>query len=122
MDPSTQDSLDVLWAQVLEAWTDDKRHQAFLAYCVEADRLPEAARRYKQVADEVGAREGYRADSSRGEDAQRRLGGIAILAMARLEQQRKPVGPSRVLVVAKVFAAVFLLTALAALTWALTLR
>ncbi|MBK6517933.1 MAG: hypothetical protein IPM79_23610 [Polyangiaceae bacterium] len=121
MDPP-QESADALWAQVLEGWADDKRHKAFLSYCVEMGLLEEAARRYRQVADEAQSTEGYRAQSERADDARQRLGAVAMLAVATLEQQRTAPDISRAMTLFKLFAGLFLLGGLIALGWALSLR
>jgi hypothetical protein len=72
------ETLEALWKNALDRWEDDKAHSAFLSYCQESDQLAEAAARYK----------GMTADRDRGESAQKRLQGIAMLAIARLEATR----------------------------------
>jgi hypothetical protein len=71
-------TLEASWKNVLDHWEEDKAHSAFLSYCQESDQLAEAAARYK----------GMTADRDRGESAQKRLNGIALLALARLESTR----------------------------------
>jgi hypothetical protein len=71
-------TLEALWKNALDRWEEDKAHSAFLDYCQETDQLAEAAARYK----------GMTADRDRGESAQKRLQGIALLAIARLEATR----------------------------------
>ena len=71
-------ALEALWKQVLDDWNDDARHTAFLEYCHTSDQLLEAAVRYR----------GMSADRDRSESAQKRLKGIALMAMSRLESER----------------------------------
>jgi hypothetical protein len=73
-------SLEALWKRVLDDWENDAAHGAFLEYCQAADQLLEAAVRYK----------GMSGDSTRGESAQKRLQGVALLAMSKLESSRTP--------------------------------
>ena len=72
------ETLEALWKNTLDHWEEDKAHSAFLSYCQESDQLAEAAARYK----------GMTADRDRGQSAQKRLQGIAMLAIARLEATR----------------------------------
>ncbi len=41
-----------LWAEVLAAWADDGKHDAFLKYCSMASLLPVAGRHYKHQLDQ----------------------------------------------------------------------
>jgi len=74
----TDPVLDALWKNVLDRWQDEKAHSAFIDHCQQSDQLVEAAVRYRGMA----------ADRERGEHAQKRLNGIAALALARLESLR----------------------------------
>jgi hypothetical protein len=78
-------ALEAFWKNVLDRWDDDKTHGAFLEHCQNTDQLVEAAVRYRGMAG----------DRERGEAAKKRLQGVAILAMARLEQARAPRDRSR---------------------------
>ena len=78
-------ALEALWKNVLDRWDDDKAHGAFLDHCQATDQLVEAAVRYRGMAG----------DRDRSERAKKRLQGVAILAMARLEQSRTSAGRSR---------------------------
>lgn len=69
--------LEALWKKALDEWDEDAAHGAFLQHCQTTQQLPEAAARYKGMAG----------DRERGEAATRRLGGVALLAMAALEHQ-----------------------------------
>ena len=78
-------ALEALWKNVLDRWNDDRAHGAFLDHCQAADQLVEAAVRYR----------GMTGDRERSESARKRLQGVAILAMAKLEQARTPRDRSR---------------------------
>jgi hypothetical protein len=81
--------LETLWKEVLDRWDHEPAHGAFLDYCVRTDQLVEAAARYREL----------RGDRERGESAGKRLQGITILAMAKLESARTRgarASPSRV--------------------------
>ncbi|NUP11310.1 MAG: hypothetical protein HOW73_35130 [Polyangiaceae bacterium] len=122
------DPLDVLWAHVLDTWDDDKRHQAFLAYCVDHGTLAEAAARYRKVAEASSEADvvsmggvhgsGYRDLASRRDDAKKRLAAVALVAMSALDNQRTQPNTSRMMFGFKVFAGLFLLASLLALAWA----
>ena len=71
-------ALEALWKNVLARWEDDKAHGAFLEHCQNTDQLVEAAVRYRGMAG----------DHERGAAAEKRLQGVAILAMAKLESTR----------------------------------
>ena len=89
MNAMVDPALDALWKNVLDHWDDERAHGAFLQHCQNGDQLVEAAVRYR----------GMTTDRERGEVADRRLQGVAILAMAKLESARaRPVRstPSRV--------------------------
>ena len=81
----TDPALEALWKQVLDRWDDDKAHGAFLEHCRTTDQLVEAAVRYRGMAG----------DRKRGESAQKRLQGVAILAMSELESARTTHPPGR---------------------------
>ena len=74
----TDQVLEALWKNVLDRWDDDAAHGAFIEHCQNSDQLVEAAVRYRGMAG----------DRERGEQAQKRLNGIAVLALARLESLR----------------------------------
>lgn len=71
-------ALEALWKNVVDRWDDDKAHAAFLEHCQRADQLAEAATRYR----------GMTGDRDRGPSAEKRLGAITALAIARLEASR----------------------------------
>jgi hypothetical protein len=71
-------ALEALWKQVVDDWDDDKPHAAFLEHCRQTNQLAEAAARYR----------GMTGDRVRGAAAQKRLEGVAVLAMTALESTR----------------------------------
>jgi hypothetical protein len=74
----TDQVLEALWKNVVDRWDDDAAHSAFIDHCQQSDQLVQAAVRYRGMAG----------DRERGELAQKRLNGIAALALARLESLR----------------------------------
>jgi hypothetical protein len=74
----TDQVLEALWKNVLDRWDDDAAHGAFIEHCQQSDQLVEAAVRYRGMAG----------DHERSAQAQRRLNGIAALALARMESLR----------------------------------
>jgi hypothetical protein len=78
-------ALEALWKNVLDRWEDDKAHSAFLEHCRTTNQLVEAAVRYR----------GMKGDRERGAVAEKRLSGVAILALATLESSRSSTRPGR---------------------------
>ena len=78
-------ALEALWKNVVDRWDDERAHGAFLDHCQNTDQLVEAAVRYRGMAG----------DHERGEAAEKRLQGVAILAMAKLESTRAKAAPGR---------------------------
>ncbi len=104
----TDPVLEALWKKVIDAWDDDERHGAFIEYCRSKNQLLEAAVRYRGMAG----------DHTRGPIAQRRLQGIATLAMASLELERVP-ERSRATTLLRVFAILLFALGSAALLYLL---
>lgn len=77
--------LDELWQQVLQTWSDDAAHAAFLEHARATNQLGAAAARYREEVKQAGA---YREDATRVETAQKRLNAIAFLALSDLESSR----------------------------------
>ncbi len=75
-------TFEALWKSVLDRWQDERAHGAFLEYCQITDQLAEAAARYR----------GMKGDRDRSAVAEKRLAGIAIVALAKLHATRSPVG------------------------------
>ncbi len=78
-------AFEALWKSVLDRWDEDRAHGAFLDYCGATDQLAEAAARYR----------GMKGDRDRSTVAEKRLAGIAIVALAKLEATRSPAPPRR---------------------------
>jgi hypothetical protein len=73
-------AFEALWKSVLDGWDDERAHGAFLEYCQATDQLAEAAARYR----------GMTGDRDRSTIAEKRLAGIAIVALAKLHATRSP--------------------------------
>lgn len=71
---------NALWGRVLEAWDEDKPHQAALAYAIDKEMLPEIAGRYRKLIDhpEKGAR------------AKKKIDGIVVAATQLLLATKTP--------------------------------
>ena len=69
---------EALWKHVLDHWEDDAAHAVFLEHCQRTGQLAEAAARYR----------GMTGDRDRGAVAQKRLQGVATLALLTLEANR----------------------------------
>lgn len=74
-----EDPVEVAWAKLEAEWSDDDAHKAFIGLCMSLDRLPDAGRRYRAVADD---------DPERAESAQKRIGAILAIAMRTMELGR----------------------------------
>jgi len=92
--------LEALWAKTCSDWDEKSVHDAFISHCVAAERLGEAAGRYKAKVHPDGPDQ----DDEEQKIARKRLGAIAVLAMANMEaeseevRRRKEAGPSRTFV------------------------
>ena len=102
---------EALWKNVLDRWDDERTHAAFLEFCRTTDQLAEAAARYR----------GMKGDRERSEVAEKRLTGIAIVALAKLEATRSPARRPRN-VPNLVLAAAFGLAAVGLLAYLLSTR
>src|SRR5438128_2375374 len=71
-------SLETLWKHVLDHWDDEKAHGTFLEHCQRTGSLAEAAVLYR----------GMKGDRERGPIAEKRLAGVAVLALTTLEASR----------------------------------
>jgi hypothetical protein len=79
-------AFEALWKSVLDRWQDERAHGAFLEYCQTTDQLAEAAARYR----------GMKGDRDRSAVAEKRLAGIAVVALAKLHATRsQAVRPGR---------------------------
>jgi hypothetical protein len=71
-------ALEALWKNVTDRWETDAAHAAFLDHCQRTGQLAEAAARYR----------GMTGDRVRGPSAEKRLQGVATLAILALEAER----------------------------------
>jgi len=104
-------AFEALWKSVLDRWDEDRAHGAFLDYCGATDQLAEAAARYR----------GMKGDRDRSAVAEKRLAGIAIVALAKLEATRSPT-PRRRSTGSLILATAFGLAAVALVAYLLTTR
>jgi hypothetical protein len=81
----TDETLEILWKNVVDHWDDDAAHQAFLQHCQSTEKLGEAAGRYAEM----------KRDAARGPSAQKRLETVAALATALLQASRGPRSKAR---------------------------
>jgi hypothetical protein len=102
-------AFEVLWKNVLDRWDEDRAHGAFLEHCQVTDQLAAAAARYR----------GMKGDRERGTVAEKRLAGVAIVALAKLEATRTRPSPSSSRTGALVFATAFGLATAALLAYLL---
>lgn len=72
--------MEALWKRVLEAWDDDKPHQAALAYALQTERLPDIAGRYRKLLD----------DAEKGPRAKKRIDAIVLAATQLLLATKTP--------------------------------
>lgn len=81
--------LEGLWDKLSNEWGEDRRHEAFIAYCTESGQLPEAGRRYRVVAETPPEEpaEGEAPDDRR-EEAKRRIAALMAVALSTLNAER----------------------------------
>src|SRR5450432_947202 len=105
-------AFEALWKNVLDRWDEERVHGAFLEHCQQTDQLAEAAARYR----------GMKGDRERGAVAEKRLAGVAIVALAKLEATRSLPHPSRSRTGALVLATAFGLATVVLLGYVLLSR
>jgi hypothetical protein len=79
-DESPDAIFEALWTRVLEAWDDDKPHQAALSYALQTERLPDIAGRYRKLLD----------DPEKGWRAKKKIDGIVVAATQLLMATKTP--------------------------------
>jgi hypothetical protein len=79
-DESPDAVFEALWKRVLEAWDDDKPHQAALTYALQTERLPDIAGRYRKLID----------DPDKGARAKKKIDGIVVAATQLLLATKTP--------------------------------
>ncbi|CAN5405514.1 hypothetical protein BH09MYX1_BH09MYX1_50130 [soil metagenome] len=72
--------LETLWGRALEAWDDDKVHNALLDFALRRHMLPKLAGRYRAVKD----------DAKLGTKAQKRLDAIVVAATQMMMAAKTP--------------------------------
>ena len=71
---------EALWKRCLEAWDDDKPHQAILEHSLKSEKLPDLAGRYRALKD----------DAEKGARAQKKIDGIVLAATQMLMATKTP--------------------------------
>ena len=71
---------EALWKRVLEAWDDDKPHNAALSHALEHEQLPVIAGRYRKLLD----------DPEKGPRAKKKIDGIVVAATQMLMATKTP--------------------------------
>jgi hypothetical protein len=79
-DGSPDSIFEALWTRVLDAWDDDKPHQAALTYALETERLPDLAGRYRKLLE----------DAEKGPRAKKKIDGIVVAATQLLMATKTP--------------------------------
>jgi FMN-dependent NADH-azoreductase len=69
-----------LWSRVLEAWDEDKPHQAILEYALRAERLPDLAGRYRVLKE----------DAAKGERAKKQIDALVNAATQMMLAMKTP--------------------------------
>ncbi len=81
---SDAESLDpvftALWNRVLEAWDEEKPHQAILQHALDKQMLPELAGRYRGLTE----------DPEKGARAKKKMDGIVVAATQMLLAMKTP--------------------------------
>lgn len=73
-------AFEAVWVRVLEAWDDDKPHQAALTYALEFGMLPDLAGRYRSLKD----------DPDKGARAEKKINGIIVAATQMMMATKTP--------------------------------
>lgn len=71
---------EALWKRCLEAWDDDKPHQAILQHALKSEKLPDLAGRYRALKD----------DPEKKARAEKKLDGIVAAAMQMMMMTKTP--------------------------------
>jgi len=80
-DDETGDAVfEALWTRVIEAWDDDKPHQAALSHALDRQLLPVIAGRYRKLLDEP----------SKAERAKKRIDAIVLTATQLMLATKTP--------------------------------
>jgi hypothetical protein len=107
-DDATADPVfEALWQRVLEAWDADPPHHALLDYAIRAERLADAAGRYRAL-------EG---DAEKGARARKRLDAIVMAATQMMMAMKTPAAPRKVPLPFTIATMAFCFALLAWLAW-----
>lgn len=71
---------EALWKRCLEAWDDDKPHNAILDHALKSEKLPDLAGRYRELKD----------DETKGPRAEKRINAIVIAATQMMMATKSP--------------------------------
>ena len=71
---------DLLWQRTLEAWDDDKPHQAMLEHALKSEKLPDLAGRYRALKD----------DPEKGARAQKKIDALVLAATQMMMATKTP--------------------------------
>lgn len=113
-DPADIAVAEALWKQVEESFAQDAPHAAYLAHCHKAALLPEAARRYRAMKDDLPE------DDPKRAQIDKRLAAVAFMAMAALDDKRSAPKP-RARTLFTIMAALIMVAAMIGLLRALML-
>ena len=122
MDAADQATFEALWKKVLSDF-EGEAHGKFVQHAQRANLLPEAAKRYRLFKEQLEADESLGEDErkARLEAVDKRLGGIAMLAMAQLDARKSEPKPSKAARAVTFVVAAMMLLAIVGLFWALQL-
>jgi len=71
---------EALWNRCLEAWDEDKPHNAILDHALKSEKLPDLAGRYRDLKD----------DEVKGPRAEKRINAIVIAATQMMMATKAP--------------------------------
>ncbi|MCW5815962.1 MAG: hypothetical protein KIT84_33490 [Labilithrix sp.] len=71
---------EALWKRCLEAWEDDKPHNAILEHALKSEKLPDLAGRYRDLKD----------DAEKGAKADKRINAIVVAATQMMMATKTP--------------------------------
>jgi hypothetical protein len=81
---------EALWAKVVDDLSEDAAYATYLQHCQDAELLPDAAQRFQQIKAELDD------DDAQRELIDKRLAGIALVALSKLDGQRIDPKPATV--------------------------
>lgn len=122
MSVADQAAFEALWKKVLSDFEGDA-HGKFVQHAQRAGLLPEAAKRYRLFKEQVAEDESLDDDARTAKLAliDKRLGGIAMLAIAQLDASKSEPKPNKAARMFTILVAAMMLAAIIGLFWALQL-